>query len=623
MVGAFAPFIGYFTWRLNHPASFSIVYTPWLLWGFVHLARQRTRRQALAWSAAIGGMTCLQIVSSTPKEGAIALMACYAFGLMAAAGSAGTGTERLTRAGAIVIGGVAGVLLSAPHWLVFLDTLSRAWTVYDTPRAILASPTDLSRLALGALASGTPWPSVHMLIVAGAVLSVVTAPAAPQRAILASCWITIGSCLAIALGAIPTDLILRVPLIGNLYSINTSFAGAAIGPLLLTAGIGFAHCAQAMERRGRAATWLVLMAALALAVLWVQAGSGLLDDLRVQWMAVTLVATVAFPLVLASWRQGRARWSGAAATMLLAGLVLVPGGLHVDTGASRLDAVLMQPRLRPQLTAASPAIAAATRAGPEPFRAIGLGHVLFAGTQALWGLEGIIGADAIEGPWLRQLGTAGGMFDHPFIWLSLFQEADLASKAGLLDMFGVRIVFTHPGQLGGPWRALSLEGADRLQVIERPTAWPRAFFLGTVQIYEQPADLIAALARRTGPFGAIQSTDGRARDLAGRFVGDTGPARQATRYRLTPNTTTFEVEAPGPGVAVVAEAYDEKDFVATVNGAEVPYFRIDHLFKAVAIPAAGTWTVRFEYRPALWRTSWVTAALGLILVAALVVQRRV
>jgi hypothetical protein len=624
MAGAFAPFIGYFTYRLNHPASFSLTYTPWLLWAFAHIVRQRLRRGALAWGAAAAVMTGLHIVSSTPKEGAIALLGCYIAGGTAVVFAAGTRSERLARIAGVGAAGLVGVLLAAPHWLVFLDTLSRAWTVYDVPAARLATLGDLSPLLLGAVAPVPLGPGVNMLIIVGALMSIFSRPeTSAPRAVLAGCWTAIVSCLAVAFGAVPTPWLLSLPLIGNLYSVNTSFFGAALPPLLLAAGIGFAELPALMAQPRRQVAWSVLFVATSVAVVRWHSVATPFADPRGAWVLATLGAALLFPWIAASWLNGEAHWSGPATTVLLAAVVLAPDGLHLGTGNSRLDAVLMQPGMRPQLTAPSPAIAAARTTSPDPFRAIGLGYVLFPGTQALWDFEGIIGADAIEGPWLRELGTAGGMFGHPWIWLSLFDEHDLTSKAGLLDLFGVRIVFADPGHLSRPWRELPLAAPDRVRVIERPSAWPRAFFANALQVYDQPDDLIQMLGRTRQPFAAIQSVDAQASELASQLIGEPGETVPATHYRLTANTTTFDVTANGPGVAVVTEAYDSRDFLATLNGSPVPYFRVDHALKAITIPAAGTWTVRFEYRPALWPRSWAVAGVGWLLVFALVAQRRI
>ena len=49
----------------------------------------------------------------------------------------------------------------------------------------------------------------------------------------------------------------------------------------------------------------------------------------------------------------------------------------------------------------------------------------------------------------------------------------------------------------------------------------------------------------------------------------------------------------------------------------MPYFRVNHAFKAVTIPSAGDWVVRFEYRPARWEASWLLAAAGCVMLAGL------
>ncbi len=81
--------------------------------------------------------------------------------------------------------------------------------------------------------------------------------------------------------------------------------------------------------------------------------------------------------------------------------------------------------------------------------------------------------------------------------------------------------------------------------------------------------------------------------------------RPARDYRFTPSRTTFTIEAPGPGVAVLAETYYLDDFEVTVNGRPTDYFRVNHAFKGVALPAAGTYEISFRYWPrhfttALW-----------------------
>ena len=91
----------------------------------------------------------------------------------------------------------------------------------------------------------------------------------------------------------------------------------------------------------------------------------------------------------------------------------------------------------------------------------------------------------------------------------------------------------------------------------------------------------------------------------------------AQSYQLTVNTTSFVVRASAPGVAVISETYLADDFRATLNGRRVPYFRVNHAFKGVAIPSAGEWAVVFEYRPHHWDLSLAIAGVGIVLLASL------
>lgn len=615
-VGAAAPFIGYYTFRLNHPAAFSLTYIPWLLGAFVMLARQVTWTGLARWSAAAAAAGTLQMVAATPKEGAIAMLAGQTMGLLAVTLSSGSIGIRVRRTLAFGGAGLIALLLSAPHWLIFLDTLSRAWTVYDVPAVRLAEWPHLALLALGAVAPGPVWPGANMLVTVGLLMSIVASADRGHRMMACACWAPIVGCVAVALGAVPTPWLLEVPLLRNLYSVNTSFFGAAIPLMLLASSYGFAGLERMMSSRARAATLAVLTVALAARVFQWQGGPDALGGPAMMWVALTLGCAVLFPWSAWAWAgPAPTRVAGPAAVAL--GIVLLaPGGLHLETGIRQLDALLMQPRPRVALDGMSPAIRAARGISEEPFRAIGLENVFFAGTQALYGIEGVIGADAIELPHLRELGEAAGMFRHPWVWLSIFTADDMQRMSGLLDMFGVRVVFSPPEVSRSSWRALRTEPYDLVRVFARPTAWPRAFFVDGVGRYATAADLVARLQRATTPFAAVQDGD----TAALRAISTLGPPRSdpipAHGYSLTPNTTTFTVQATAPGIAVIAEAYEAEDFRATLNGAPVPYFRVDHMYKAVVIPTAGSWTVRFEYRPRLWTWSWSLAGAGLVLLIA-------
>jgi uncharacterized membrane protein YfhO len=92
----------------------------------------------------------------------------------------------------------------------------------------------------------------------------------------------------------------------------------------------------------------------------------------------------------------------------------------------------------------------------------------------------------------------------------------------------------------------------------------------------------------------------------------------ASDYRLTPNSTSFTVEATGPGFIVLTESYEKGNFQVSVNGRRVPYFRVNHAFKGVYVEAPGTYRVSFSYWPRGLTVALVLSGVGLaVLLAAL------
>jgi hypothetical protein len=141
-------------------------------------------------------------------------------------------------------------------------------------------------------------------------------------------------------------------------------------------------------------------------------------------------------------------------------------------------------------------------------------------------------------------------------------------------------------------------GKSDLTVLESETAWPRAFFTDTVGTYNSGPELRRLVEQGDGRPFAAQPGVLRARlhlperDFAQRVVQ---PARN---YRLTNNTTAFEVDAPSPGIAVLLEADMISDILASVDGKPAWVMPINHAFRGVYIAQPGHHIVKFEYWPA-------------------------
>jgi hypothetical protein len=234
----------------------------------------------------------------------------------------------------------------------------------------------------------------------------------------------------------------------------------------------------------------------------------------------------------------------------------------------------------------------------------------------MYGLEGVSGPDALMNPFYVQLVDALQL-ERIWGWRIHTSAANFAAAKPALDFLNVRhYVDLHgaPGQLEG--LVTPVADAD-LSVYRSESCWPRAFFAAGVITYDNLHDLAAKIRSTNGrPFAALQRED-LARlapqlppTLPVTADPHTNPARD---YRLTTNTTEFTVEASGPGLAVLQEAWLAGSFRATLDGAPVPVLRVNHAFKAVAIPSAGLHRVAFTYRPPRFFLSLGLSAAGLIL----------
>ena len=128
MVAAMAPFAGYYSFRFSHPAAFAPTFGPWILVGWFMIASALHRRALSRGALVLAISSSLELVASPPKEAVIMLAACHLTGALSLLLSRqGTGRRLAGFAGAIGAM-IAMLLLTTPHWLVFLETLAHART---------------------------------------------------------------------------------------------------------------------------------------------------------------------------------------------------------------------------------------------------------------------------------------------------------------------------------------------------------------------------------------------------------------------------------------------------------------------------------------------------------------
>ncbi|HVA66577.1 MAG TPA: hypothetical protein VNK24_06600 [Elusimicrobiota bacterium] len=90
------------------------------------------------------------------------------------------------------------------------------------------------------------------------------------------------------------------------------------------------------------------------------------------------------------------------------------------------------------------------------------------------------------------------------------------------------------------------------------------------------------------------------------------PAPAITRTELQPNAGIVSVQTPGPALVIFNDNY-APGWKVFVNGKRAALISVDHLFMGAEVPARGSYTVMFEFRP-----DWVIAAILLPYAALLI-----
>jgi hypothetical protein len=292
-------------------------------------------------------------------------------------------------------------------------------------------------------------------------------------------------------------------------------------------------------------------------------------------------------------------------------LMLWRQGLHAETLG--FENYVVRPPPRADFHAPSPAMELVRAAqAREPGRGFGLHENIFMGWTGVYGLEAINSADALMNPRVRELIALGGT-TRGISWDFSVPPENVAAVQPFFDALNVRYYFDRGRDQDMLRRSLTLVRTLDLDIWESPTAWPRAFFTDRVGVYNEAADFMKEIKSGDGrPFAAVQRSDLVTLPALGGNLAERSVSA-ATGYRLTENTTAFDVHASAPGVIVLSETFWPGDFRAEVNGRKVPVLRLNHAFKGVAVNAPGEYRVSFRYVPKNFPRNLLLCAAGAIL----------
>lgn len=650
-VAVLAPFVGFFNYRVNHPAIFSLCYSPWILHAWLGMIAAETRRR-LAAALLLWTLANLAVLGSgTVKEAYMLAISLNGTGILAwCLSPVPAGASRWRRAAVVLSIGICGVLITTPLWLTFAEALKTAHTAYAVPLAVqiprawfIAFFDDLFYRALRENHL-IFMPSGNLVFLLGALWAVVQFHRLWRTPGITACLVSAVVCLSLAFEVVPVAWILRVPLLRNVHHIHNTFSTVSLVLVITLAGCGFA---AAFSRLGRERIWrpvtvIGFICATLLVVYFRDIPSIWLDGPGFEgWIrraprhlffygSLLLIIGAGIVLVLLAARAAR-RPAGPGAALLAAlaiGILVYRHGQHLPVKGG--EGYMAAPALRSDLAATSPAVTWVQNDRTSPSRTIGTGNDFFAGFSSTYGLEGINGPDAIMNPFYRELAEATGFIANAD-WHFVFDGAVLATRRPLLELLGVRYVLSSLNELG-PNSGYEKIGAFDLNVYRNDRAWPRAFFTDRLATYSEVSEFVLRLgAEFNQPFAAIQSTRGQENAAIRQVVPDgldmtkqvTSLSRRlsdrivraATDYKLTGNTTRFVVDAPTPGVVVLTETFLAGDFRVTIDQQPAPYFRVNHAFKGVFIAQPGRHEISFAYWPRHFTLSLLMSAAGLLGVA--------
>ncbi|MES2693431.1 MAG: hypothetical protein V4773_08160, partial [Verrucomicrobiota bacterium] len=246
LVAATAPFIGFYLYRINHASIFSLGYAPWVLYSWLRFAHAPSHRAAALWLAALVAASFALYNSGTVKEAALLLLQMHAAGVGLLLVTGQTWRVRLTKLAAAAWVGVLLIMVLAPVWLPFLQTLRQAYTVSAHAVADQIQPSLLlgvfDELFFRPLSRESIVfnPALNSVFLLGLLYFLATLRLHfSQRPVFVLALCAVVSA-AFVFGLVPPHVIIRIPFLANIGHIDNCFLCGLLVFVPLLAAVGFA-----------------------------------------------------------------------------------------------------------------------------------------------------------------------------------------------------------------------------------------------------------------------------------------------------------------------------------------------------------------------------------------------
>jgi len=596
-------FCGLFHFVPNHPGFFVFCYSPWILLSVMRALTESGPRRigwGLLWLAANTG--CFN--AGHVEAAVVCIGGLNLTGFIHVLAESKSVRRRVVGAMAALTALFAG--LNAPVWMPFLSYLPASFNLHTDvvieqfPFYLVAGLFDdrfYQAVQEGPLAQG---PGGTMFVLFGMLFALVSFRELQREKFF---FINLAALVVwggFIFGYIPVALVEHLPLIRAIGHIRADFSYLAIFQSLIGSAYGCLALVRLSEAGAIWRRWAAAAGGLVLVELlffWCTRTIAKPADFPVYVAMVTFCVLAAPPMYLFCRRTVGAR--GFASRLALGVLLFLP---HARFGLYTFgpDRWMLQPGVRARLDFPSKAVESMKHGARDPFRTTGLAWDLYGGYGAVYGLEDIKGVSALMNPYYMDLcGRYPGVERDSY----LIELPDPAAARNLLSMLNVRYLVLNPHDPppgGLPYR---LTGRYDLTVFENEAVWPRAFFVNKLRTYHGIDDFVSLLEQYgESPFAAISEAD-LAHHPALRALAESPAAmtvRAASGYRLGANETSFEIEAPTSGLALVSETYVADGFTVEVNGVAREVLRLNHAFKGVFLDRPGHYLVTFRYAPPHW-----------------------
>lgn len=633
---ALAAYCGAYFYINNHPVFFVFSYAPWILLSAMEWLDLRSGR--LRW-----GLIWLLANVSCFNAGHVEVAVDLIAGLNLAAVTQALISQR-TAAGRVKvllrmgIGTLFFLGLTAPVWMSFLVSLQDAFTTHTAavvaqlpPAALPGAFDDLLYILLRPAENIAAFaPGTSLLVLVGCSFSVSRWRQLKGEPFFWVNTVAIGLWGGCVFGWVPAFVLGAIPLLNHVGHIYTDFSYLLVIHLTIQSAYGFGCLAKVPNLRqmtgdlvcvGGSFAGLILLSFFGYAhqpIPWEYFLCAGLGAVGAPWLFIFLKG-----------RQRQTLTLGWAGIIILGFIPNFRFGLYSNNDAQ--DHLLMLPGPRTVLNAPSPGISRIKMDRSEPFRVVGLQQNFMGDYSAVYELEDIRSCAPLgSGELVHLIRSFPGLQYAPKDWM--VEVAAPIQAQPLLNLLNVRYLLAAPDvEVGEQTRAAIQRGDFRITdhsdftVLENLQAWPRAFFAsGVVPISTGDEFIKYLLANGRRPFIALTPEEIEKQPGMQQLTA-TGPATvsPAANYRLSVNSTEFDVHASSAGLVCLTEG-QAKDFTATVNHKPKEVLTVNRAFKGIYLDQPGDYHVEFTYRPRHWRLActlfWLASG-GVVIVVLMNVIR--